>query len=133
MTPRSGCRDSHPAGRPGRSPRGIITSMNQPLRLMFALLAAAPLSACSAQTISYPDHAVPRLEGVTVPGLPAVTGRIVVDQFGYMPMGDKVAIITNPVRGYNAGDTYRPGPELQVRRAPGGDIVIRGAALPWND
>jgi hypothetical protein len=48
-------------------------------------------------------------------------------------MGDKVAIITNPVRGYNAGDKYRPGPELQVRKAPGGDIVFRGAPLPWND
>ncbi|HLV79769.1 MAG TPA: glycoside hydrolase family 9 protein [Chthonomonadaceae bacterium] len=107
--------------------------MNQPLGLLVALLTAVPLSACSAQKITYPDHAVPRLEGVTVPGLPSVTGRIVVDQFGYLPTGDKVAIITNPVRGYNAGDTYRPGPELQVRKTPGGDIVLRGTPQPWND
>jgi endoglucanase len=107
--------------------------MNQPLGLIFALLTAVPLSARSAQTISYPVYAIPRLEGITVRGLPAVTGRIAVDQFGYLPMGDKVAIITNPVRGYDAGDKYHPGPELQVRTVPDGKIVLRGAPLPWNN
>jgi endoglucanase len=100
---------------------------------MIAVIAAVSLNMCSAQKVSYPDHAVPRLEGVTVRGLPAVTSRIVVDQFGYLPTSDKVAIITNPVRGYNAGDRYRPGANLEVRRARGGDIVIHGAPQPWHD
>ncbi len=103
------------------------------LHRLLIVLAMMPLSSCGAQKAPYPDYAVPRLEGVTVPGLPAVTGRIVVDQFGYMPMGDKFAIVTNPVRGYNSADKYQPGPELQVRRVPGGDIVLKGAPVAWRE
>src|SRR5690349_15520088 len=75
----------------------------------------------------YPDFAVPRLEGVTKPGLPAVTGRIQVDQFGYLPDSAKVAVITNPKRGYNTSDTYQPGAELLVRQTPGDKVVFKGA------
>src|SRR5579872_4007825 len=63
-----------------------------------AIVLAGSLTSCVAQQIPYPDYAVTRLEGVTIPGLPAVTGRIAVYQFGYLPDSDKVAVITNPIR-----------------------------------
>lgn len=106
--------------------------MTNPWRWLIAVLIVAPLSACGAQKSPYPDYAVPRLEGVTVPGLPAVTGRIVVDQFGYLPASEKVAVVSCPERGYNAADKYSPGPELQVRRVPDGTVVWRGAPQAWN-
>src|SRR6478609_3085328 len=76
-------------------------AMNRPFALLLAAITFAATPACNAQKSPYPDYAVPRLEGVTVPGLPAVTGRIALDQFGYLPASAKVAVITNPVRGYN--------------------------------
>lgn len=82
---------------------------------------------------AYPDYAVPRLEGITIAGLPAVTGRIHVDQFGYLPGETKVAVISNPVRGYNAGDSYTPGETLEVRSTAGGKVVFSGKPKAWHD
>ncbi|GAB4467168.1 MAG: hypothetical protein OHK0029_38940 [Armatimonadaceae bacterium] len=114
--------------------------------LMLAVLVSSQLS-CQAQPAgssqtnsanvsaksSYPDYAVSRLEGVTVPGLPAVTGRIHVDQFGYLPNAAKVAVITQPIEGYNVSDTYTPGSELVVRRKSDNGVVLRGAPKVWRD
>ena len=38
-----------------------------------------------------------------------VTPQITVDQFGWLPRAGKVAILADPVKGQNAGQTYRPG------------------------
>lgn len=72
-------------------------------------------------------------------GLPEGQGRdvtlqkyIVVDQFGYRPELRKVAILVDPQAGWNAADTYVPGPELEVRRWADGQTVLRGAPTPWN-
>ncbi len=100
---------------------------------LFTVLMMVNLTACRAQQPPYPDYAVPRLEGKTVPGLPAVTGRIVIDQFGYLPMSEKVAVITNPTRGYNAADKYSPGKMLEIRKSPGGEVILSGAPKPWHD
>lgn len=82
---------------------------------------------------AYPAYAVPRLEGVTVPGLPPVTGRIAVDQFGYLPNGQKVAVISDPQKGYNAGDSYTPGAKLEVRDRATGKPVFSGAPKVWKN
>jgi len=65
--------------------------------------------------------------GVTIPGLPAVTGHIHVDQIGYLPEATKVAVISDPQQGFNAGDHFVPGPQLEIRAAADGAIVCRGA------
>ena len=80
---------------------------------------------------SNPACAVPRLSGVTIKGLPAVTGRICVDQFGYPPNGGKFAIISDPQVGFNASDHYTPGPKLEVRNRAG-KTVLSGAPVVWN-
>ncbi len=100
------------------------------LTIMVAL--AGPLSCSAGPQVAYPDLAVPRLEGVTVKGLPPITGRIHVDQFGYMPNETKVAVISDPQQGYNAGDSYKPGPELVVCRVRDRKVVLRGKPTPWN-
>lgn len=94
------------------------------------LLAATMLLASLQGT--YPTYAVPRLEGVTIPGLPAVTGRIVVDQFGYLPDGAKVAVISDPQKGYNADEAYTPGAKLEVRER-NGKAILSGAPKVWRN
>lgn len=78
-----------------------------------------------APAVAYP-WAVPTASGITIPGLPAVTGRIHVDQFGYLPAERKTAIISDPQIGYNADESYTPGPKLELRRVSDGVVVCRG-------
>ncbi|HEY0945433.1 MAG TPA: glycoside hydrolase family 9 protein [Opitutaceae bacterium] len=75
---------------------------------------------------------VPIVSGVTVPGLPAVTPRMHVDQFGYLPDAQKFAVISDPERGFNADDSYAPGPELELRRVGDAVAVHRGAPASFR-
>lgn len=98
-----------------------------PLAGLALLLAAT----ASATPVSNTPFAVVAVEGVTVPGLPPVSGRITVDQFGYLPDEDKTAVISDPQLGYNAAAAYEPGPELEVRRKDDGAVVHRGSPRPF--
>ncbi len=90
------------------------------------------LAVASCGQVRYPDFAVPRLSGTIVKGLPPATGRIHVDQFGYMPGEAKVAVISDPQKGYNAGDSYVPGRQLAVCRARDRKVVFRGRVQAWK-
>jgi hypothetical protein len=87
----------------------------------------------SATPVTLPEGAVPVLAGNTVPGLPPVCGNLRVDQFGYLPDAAKVAVLANPVIGYNRGFPYSPGDRLELRRADDGSVVLHGPALPVNE
>ncbi len=73
-----------------------------------------------------------------VPGasaaIPGVTVQkyMMVDQFGYRPGDDKVAVLVNPQVGFNASDSYTPGSTLQVRRVSDDAVVFTGAPTAWN-
>jgi hypothetical protein len=66
--------------------------------------------------------------GATVP----VAEQILVDQFGYRPGDDKVAVIRNPQKGFDADKKFAPGAQYQVRRAADGKVVFAGKLRPWN-
>src|SRR5215510_11914098 len=53
--------------------------------------------------------------------------RIAVDQFGYLPDMPKVAVISDPAIGFNAGESYAPGATLQVRAWGSNTLVFTGA------
>lgn len=63
---------------------------------------------------------------------PPPTPPIVVDQFGYLPDSPKVAILRDPVVGYDAAQAYTPGPTLHVIDARTRRIVLTGRAVPWK-
>jgi hypothetical protein len=84
-----------------------------------------------AQSGRFPAYSVVPLSGRTVPGLPAVTSHICVDQFGYLPNQAKVAVIANPVKGYNSFDHYACGSRMELRTHDG-KTVLTGAAEPWK-
>jgi len=66
-------------------------------------------------------------------GLSVAHGRyIVVDQFGYRPGMEKVAVLVDPEAGWNAADAYKPGPELEVRKWSDGSVVLKGPSVVWN-
>lgn len=92
----------------------------------------SPAPVSSGKSADYPPYAVPKLQGVTVPGLPAITSRIHVDQFGYLPDSAKCAILSDPQKGYNEAESYTPGAKLEVRTRDG-KTVFSGAPTIWNE
>jgi hypothetical protein len=64
---------------------------------------------------------------------PGITlAHIHVDQFGYPPDAAKVAVIANPMNGYNNSESYIPGSTLQVHRTSDDVQVYSGPVTSWN-
>ncbi len=61
-----------------------------------------------------------------------VIKNIVVDQFGYLPLDAKVAVIRKPQEGYDSPDNFTAAAVYEVRRADDGRIAFSGAATEWN-
>ncbi len=56
-----------------------------------------------------------------------------VDQFGYQPNSQKVAVISNPELGFNSGLTFTPGNTLQLRSWSTNAIEYTGSPTIWNN
>lgn len=57
---------------------------------------------------------------------------IVIDQFGYRPAMTKVAVLANPVNGWNGRDVYQPGDQLEVRKWSDASVAWKGPVSAWN-
>lgn len=69
----------------------------------------------------------------TSPAAPGVVDdHLKVDQFGYRPESQKIAVISDPIVGFNAGDRFTPGTTYQVRRFSDDAPVFSGPVLPWR-
>lgn len=60
------------------------------------------------------------------------TDLIRIDQFGYLPHAPKVAVLSDPQEGYNAGRSYTPGSVLEVRDINNGWTYFTGLPVAWN-
>jgi len=58
---------------------------------------------------------------------------IIVDQFGYLPDADKVAVLVDPQAGINASDQYAPGKTLELVNARTGKPVFKASPAAWNN
>jgi endoglucanase len=103
-----------------------------PWFMVFAVGGGWFAPAVAVATDPLPQWAVPTLHGVTIAGLPPVNGHLHVDQFGYLPDERKIAVVSDPRKGFNAGDSFTPGPVLEVRQAADGAVVFRGAPTLFN-
>jgi len=65
--------------------------------------------------------------------LPSTSTFIKIDQFGYLPGAKKVAVISDPVIGYNAGLSFTAGASYEVRRWSDGATVYTGTTVQWNN
>jgi endoglucanase len=86
------------------------------------ILAACPASVGLAAA-SGPDIALPAAGG---------TPLIVVDQFGYLPEQDKVAILREPLAGFDAGTGHRPGAKIEIVRVDTGEVALDGSPSAWQ-
>ncbi len=69
---------------------------------------------------------------IAQPNMP-VSEFIKIDQFGYLPNADKVAVISDPVTGFNSGLSFTPGATYEVRQWTDDVVVFSGSPMPWNN
>ncbi|MEM6802053.1 MAG: glycoside hydrolase family 9 protein, partial [Bacteroidota bacterium] len=64
--------------------------------------------------------------------LPPTSNHIHIDQFGYLPSSEKVAVISNPQVGFNASESFNPGNTYEVRSYPDKNLIFSAAPTSWN-
>jgi endoglucanase len=57
---------------------------------------------------------------------------IMIDQFGYRPTDQKIAVIIDPQIGFNAKDEFNPGSIYEVREWNNDKVVFTGKLIEWN-
>lgn len=55
------------------------------------------------------------------------------DQFGYLPESRKVAVIADPMQGFNAAQSFTPGATYEVRRLSDAQPVFSGSPVSWKN
>ncbi|HET7542872.1 MAG TPA: glycoside hydrolase family 9 protein [Polyangiaceae bacterium] len=63
----------------------------------------------------------------------AATPFIVVDQFGYLPDAEKIAVVRDPQTGFDAADSFSPGPSYSLVDARTGQAAFSAPVTSWND
>jgi endoglucanase len=62
----------------------------------------------------------------------SVTPFIVVDQFGYLPDAQKIAVIRDPQTGYDATQSFSPSANVSLVNVTSGETVLSAAPAIWN-
>lgn len=68
-----------------------------------------------------------------MPVKPPPSPYIVVDQFGYLPNAQKIAVIRDPEMGFDAAQTFSPGGTYALVNANTGAQVVTGGLTPWKN
>ncbi len=61
-----------------------------------------------------------------------VSPYIRIDQFGYLPAGEKVAVLADPEVGHDADEDFDPGEMIEVRRWDDDEVVFSAAPTAWS-
>ena len=64
---------------------------------------------------------------------PAAIKYISVDHIGYRPDDDKIAILRNPVTGYDSGESYNPGATYQIKKVSDSTVVATITPEAWKN
>lgn len=62
----------------------------------------------------------------------SISPFILIDQFGYLPGGQKIAVLKDPVQGYDADEAFEPGGSYALVNAAG-EQVWTGSPQIWNN
>lgn len=60
------------------------------------------------------------------------TTHVAVDQFGYTTVSEKVAVVFQPITGYDVGGSFAPATTYEVRRSSDGSTAFSGPLVGWN-
>ncbi|KMQ50035.1 endoglucanase [Chitinispirillum alkaliphilum] len=62
-----------------------------------------------------------------------VSEFITIDQFGYRPQAAKIAVIRDPVIGFDSLKTFTPGAQYAVMDNHSGEQIFTGTPVEWNE
>jgi hypothetical protein len=71
-------------------------------------------------------------DGGSIVAPQALSPNIVVDQFGYRPPAEKIAVIRGPQQGFDSGTAFTPGATYGLVDAHSGAKVLEAAPAAWN-
>ena len=94
---------------------------------------AAVTAAAKATAAAVPGHVTGGALRARVRGVVASSPFIVVDQFGYLPGLKKVAVLRDPVNGFDSSGEYLPGATLQVVNTATNAVVFSGSPTAWKN
>lgn len=100
--------------------------------LLFTAATALLIAGCGDGSLASTARAAHRIPAPGVSSKYRFDDHLLVDQFGYRPADPKVAVIRDPVIGFDNGHRFTPGTLYQVRNALDGRVVFSGAPTPWN-
>lgn len=86
-------------------------------------------SSSIAASSSSQASSAPPLTGVSA--IP-VTPFIVVDQFGYLPTAQKIAVLRDPQTGYDATFSFNPSTSISLVNTETGNVIVSAAPVLWN-
>jgi len=55
-----------------------------------------------------------------------------IDQFGYLPQDEKIAVISNPQVGFNSSNNFIPSNTLELRNFSNDQVVFTNSPTIWN-
>ncbi len=62
----------------------------------------------------------------------SISKYIIVDQFGYRPASKKVAVIRNPITGFDASESFSPGATYQLMDKATSQSILVASPVQWN-
>ncbi len=71
-------------------------------------------------------------DGGSLVALPPQSPFIVVDQFGYRPPAEKIAVVRNPKTGFDSATHFMPGAKYALVNADTGSTAFEAAPVAWN-
>lgn len=85
-----------------------------------------------APSSSTPLSSVPASSASSVTQAAAISGFIVVDQFGYLPDAKKIAVIRDPQTGYDANLSFTPGATYELVNLDTNTVAYTGIVSSWK-
>ena len=98
-----------------------------------AVSSVAPSSITPSSTpSSTPLSSAPASSASSVSQAAAISGFIVVDQFGYLPDAKKIAVIRDPQTGYDANLSFTPGATYELVNLDTNAVAYTGTVSSWK-
>ncbi|HSC67741.1 MAG TPA: glycoside hydrolase family 9 protein, partial [Cellvibrio sp.] len=109
------------------SSQAVVASSIAASSLAASSVVAAPSSAAAS---SAANNGV--ASSAANSGAATISSLIVVDQFGYLPDAQKIAILRDPQTGYDADKSFTPSANLTLVDVTTGATVLTGPSTRWN-
>ena len=91
-------------------------------------LASSSLTSASASSVTSTSSSI----SSSASSAASISALIVVDQFGYLPDAQKIAVLRDPQTGYDADQSFTPSASIYLVDMTTGETVLSAAPVVWK-